>query len=236
MALAAVLCLGACGTASKTQGAASVPKTAAAPTPTSTYPTEWGQGVPPWFTQKDYDDHVKQMASDAHDAGITDPPVPIIRWITPAEWPEVYAACMKAHGMTVSLETDASGVGVNANAPDGQEAAQDYADWVCSSEYPTMPDSEHGKPSEKTKRIYYNYEVGTLVPCLAKHGYVIPRSDIPSFEVFSEEYNGDKDWQPYGQLIEMGMPEAFGKVGMVCPQSPPDSELDYLYDTSSPDK
>jgi hypothetical protein len=175
------------------------------------------------------------MAEEAKEDGITDPPVPIIRWVRPENYMRTWADCLRQQGMYASYNpTDDTGGdldgSVDVHAPDGQEKTQDHAMWVCDSEYPAMPDREHGKPSEKTKRIYYDYEIGTLVPCLAKHGYVIPKSDIPSFEVFSEEFNGEKDWQPYGQVDD----KAFEELKWTCPQSPPNSAFDYLYDTSSP--
>jgi hypothetical protein len=226
--VAAVLCLGACGTASKTRGAA--------PMPRSTTPTEWGQGAPPWLTQADYDDYVKSQAEEAKEDGITDPPVPIVRWINgDTEYFQVYPACLRQQGMEVSANPTYQGTGtIDVKSPDGQDKAVDHAWWVCHSKYPGMPDKEHGKFSEKTKRVYYDYYINSLIPCLAKHGFVVPKSHIPSFQVFSDEFNGPKDWQPYDEFDNGKMAGQFDAMNGYCPQGPPASSLAYLYDTSSP--
>jgi hypothetical protein len=175
------------------------------------------------------------MAELAKEDGIKDSPVPIIRWVTPEQANQAYGDCMKSQGLDVVIDPSDGPLGsVDVKSVPGQEAAQNHADWVCESEYPTMPDRDHGKTSEKTKRVYFDYYVNELLPCLAKQGYSI--RDVPSFQVFADEYNTSKNWNPYATLLKQypSSGPSVGALQALCPQRPNDGRLDYLYDTSSP--
>lgn len=142
------------------------------------------------------------------------PEVEQVRVVSPSEWNEVIAQCVKGQGFAASANPD-GGISYGA-IPDEQAEAQNLAVYVCRVKYPIDPSFSLPLTTDEASFIYEYYK-NTLVPCLSSHGYEV---EMPSESVFGDILKTEgSPWSPYGDLQEVEG-AALDTLLVECPQTP----------------
>jgi hypothetical protein len=134
------------------------------------------------------------------------PKTHVIREVSLQEWATVVSACMTAAGFPTTADANGQATGVVAA---GQDEAHQIATYVCQVEYPLQAKYTTPLDSSQLKRLYVYY-TGDLTKCLEKHGVTVPTP--PSFQTFSQQYNGSNAWSPYS-----GEPASVMHLEPKCP-------------------
>lgn len=142
------------------------------------------------------------------------PSVDVERYVSPDEWPEVWAECMSDQGFDATASNTG---GVSGNVPAGQEEPAAIARYTCDVRFPTDP--KYTAPlNDGQLDLLYTYFTDTLTPCLEKEGYQI--QSAPSLARFKETYYSTSSWTPYKDVIDALGDRPFDDVDAICPQLP----------------
>ncbi|WP_156837331.1 hypothetical protein [Nesterenkonia alba] len=141
------------------------------------------------------------------------------RVITPEEYDEVTRECMHDQGWEVEVLEDG---GVSASFPDDQRQAFNEASYICAVRYPLHPVFYEEK-TEEVLSVYYEYFTGDFLECL--NHYSISVDEVPSFQVFLEDYqNSGWLWRPDRGMEDQVLDETS------CDRQPPDESLVEAYE------
>lgn len=175
------------------------------------------QAEQPTLTAEDRDAIAEDLAEIASLNGITDPPdIDIVRVVSQAEWPQTFADCMTAAGFPTKLY----GQGTVTDIPAGQEDASNLANYTCWAKYPVDPQQNMENFTDEQKTIIYQYLTQTLVTCLEEQGHTV--DDVPSEEVFMDQFTSTPPWNPYLQIYETVTSQAETEaLTAACPPNTP---------------
>jgi len=143
------------------------------------------------------------------------PVVSRIRFIQTSEWAPVMAECLTEAG----FPTAASGEGIPATPPDGQEVSWALAAYTCSAQYPLDPHLTRPL-SEEQLRYIYQYLTQVSVDCMRDLGFD-DVSTPPSMQNFIETYGQAGTWAPHYEAATQASPEVADAIAENCPQDPP---------------
>jgi hypothetical protein len=158
----------------------------------------------------------QQAAQLAGELGVTDPPkVEPVRLVKPEERGPLVEACMAEQGYSAQRLAE-------EGIPLEQTDAHALADFTCMASYPIDP--IWTRPfGEAQHAVQYDYTVQTLIPCLAKRGFVT--RDVPTREVFIATMTTDP-FHPFAQIPPGSLSnEELDELNRACPQSAPTETL-----------
>jgi len=196
--------------------------------------------LPPEFAQweRAYQEELDQVVVD-HRQYLTELPtdVKFVRFIRPDEYGQVHVDCLAKQGFMAKVDSD-GGISYG-DYPAEQTPALEMAGFRCTVEYPVHPRYSQ-QPTESQIKIIYDYMVKELVPCLAREGYQVDATSVPTWETFRATFQKDGSWAPYDTVIKKqneeraanggvapkGASAEWERINKACPQDPP---LDRLW-------
>ena len=185
------------------------------PEPTTTPVGEGRVGLPESESYRAYFDEYWTAILSMH-PGAVRPDTYIQRYVTPLDQPELLAACVNEAGFPARVVPD-NGV-LFGDIPEAQGEAQVVAIFACNARYP-LDDRFRESWNEEQLRVFYDYQVNEMIPCLERFGVVI--TDIPTFERFVDTYGTAERWSPYGTVWDViPSQEEQWEVVEACPQFP----------------
>lgn len=151
------------------------------------------------------------------------PEVSLIRWsMGTREYSANMAACLQEEGFPAVLDGDQ--YYFEPGVPAAQQAALDYASYVCDGQYMLHP--KYNGWSDEHVGIVYDYWVEYYIPCMRAHGHDIQDDDRPSREAYVNAFHTSEriSWWPNEKSQMLPMDER-QPMDAICPGLPPDDVL-----------
>lgn len=139
-----------------------------------------------------------------------------VRYISPGEMPEVIVGCLLEEGFDATVSTDAFGPALEVSSPVGQEQPLAIAWYGCDVQYPIDPLLTQPLSAAEIEYLY-EYNVQTLLPCLASQGHEL---SAPSKQTYIETSGTENGWYPYAELMSLPA-EELQTLGKIRPHNPP---------------
>ncbi|WP_146076517.1 hypothetical protein [Rathayibacter sp. AY1A7] len=155
-------------------------------------------------------------AVSAQNPGIARPEVERVRVVKPAEWAGAMVGCLDAAGFAAEEIPD-GGITSSEEIPTAQNGAYALALFECQAAYPVDPRYTIPLNTEQIDYLYSYYR-DSLKPCIEGQGYEVP--DVPSREVFSENFDVDGGWDIYSTVISTASADEWYALKEKCPQFP----------------
>lgn len=119
------------------------------------------------------------MQAIAESQGLSDPPdVTPIRAVAPSEVDALVVDCLHEFGFSAEVDT-VGGWGFEYAQEQEEDATR--AEYICMGRYP-LAEQYVAALTEAQLRIYYDWQIEEVLPCVANLGYPIPTP--PSWETY----------------------------------------------------
>ncbi|WP_454296149.1 hypothetical protein [Salana multivorans] len=134
------------------------------------------------------------------------PPVTPVREVRTGELTEAVVACLNDAGFPA--EADAGG-GWGAEIPSEQQEAYLEAEYVCSAQYPLLPELYRPWDDATIERVHA-YLTDDVMPCFAEAGYPY---ELPTLQTYKARYLQDRSSMPFVTEVPADVLAACGANG-----------------------